>query len=639
MQPFAGKTLSERLTEAKKNKSHFEAVLLYEALMKKHPDSTSLLFDYIDTYRKYGPSDTESLVEISKKTESKNVSVYLGYVDLFRDVEFSTSIHNDTLQKQDSSFYKIPYSHYVSGLLCFQHRHFKKAEYHFKKELALFGYRNRPVDALGELYYQTNHQKLKSILTNYSFERELSYANKSKFYFSLRQFLPYFATEMAERFKSAYWFAIFTSLLISVVWMIYLRAMDIFKPEKWADILLIFAVGGICTFLCHPIYDFVNYELDFHINGEAGNDFLYCFAVIGGSEELVKFIPWFLLLLFNKSFKEPFDYILYASVSALGFACVENWHYLSEAQNTVNRMIIAVVSHMFDASIVAYAFILMHFKFKHQKWRYALPFVGFILAALSHGFYDFWLISNAVEEYKIITYLFFILSLHIWMFFKNNAINHSQFFNRKVTLNKNYLLDLLTFSILGVWMIEYLLLSSEFGTKIANAGFQYKSMIIGLFLIYMSFALSKVELKFGTWNTFKFLNWNAFFLLPLTGNDDADELDMDAEEEELIGLHVRFFTSKNNMYIGNLLPISGKIERAIEIEREQWYVVVLNTPLHFQFYHPKHVIVRAKAAGTSLHGDKVEVIFLLIPNADLLVKSNLSVKDLRYVGSVFSRPI
>lgn len=631
---FVGSSDNEKLVEAKKEKNYFHAVLIYEDMMKMYPDSTSLLFDYIDTHIKYGPSDTTSLVEICYETSSKNIPIYLSYVNLYKDSKLKEVFYLDTTNYIDSSFYNSPYSHYVSALTCLKFGKFAEAEFHLKQEIKKFGYSKRSVNELAELYFNTNQSKLREILKNPLFEKQLSYSDQTKYYFILKDFLSYFATQLSNQYSAANWFAIFTALLISIVWMIYLRSMDIFKPEKWSDIILIFIIGGLCTFLCLPFYEFSSLVLDFHINGEAWNDFLYCVVVIGGSEELVKFLPWFLLLLFKKSFKEPFDYILYASVSALGFACVENWQYLSEIQNTVNRMIIAVVSHMFDASIVAYGFILMTFKYKQYKWRYILPLIGFILAAISHGFYDFWLISDAVDDYKIITYLFFIISLHIWMFFKNNAINHSQFFTTQINLNKNYLLDLLTISILSIWMIEYLISSSFYGTAIANAGIYYKAMIIGLFLIYMSFTIYKVELKFGSWNKFNFLNWNALFLLPFSDNMEDEEF-----EEIPENLELRFFTSKSNQYIGNLLPISGKIERNIEVDDTRWYLISLNSPLHFQLYHPKHVIIRPKSKNQSLNDDKIEIIFLLIPNGDLLYKKNLSVKDLRYVGTVYSRPI
>ena len=79
--------------------------------------------------------------------------------------------------------------------------------------------------------------------------------------------------------------------------------------------------------LCTLLYDFFDYSLGFKKSGEVVNDLFYCVFGIGLIEETVKIIPFLLMLKFSRQINESIDYVIYASVSALGFAFMENLIY------------------------------------------------------------------------------------------------------------------------------------------------------------------------------------------------------------------------------------------------------------------------------------------------------------------------
>ena len=86
------------------------------------------------------------------------------------------------------------------------------------------------------------------------------------------------------------------------------------------------------TFLVYPISDFFELTFNLQMKGDFYHDLIYSSVVIGFVEELVKIIPFLLLLKFFKFIDEPYDYILYASSSALGFAFMENMIYFEDYQ-------------------------------------------------------------------------------------------------------------------------------------------------------------------------------------------------------------------------------------------------------------------------------------------------------------------
>jgi RsiW-degrading membrane proteinase PrsW (M82 family) len=100
---------------------------------------------------------------------------------------------------------------------------------------------------------------------------------------------------------------------ISFLWIVYLRKLDIYEPEKWRYIIIIFVVSCLTIWAVFPISSFIN-NLGFVLNGNPINDFLYCVFSIGMVEELVKLVPVIIFINNKKMFNESYDYLFYASV-------------------------------------------------------------------------------------------------------------------------------------------------------------------------------------------------------------------------------------------------------------------------------------------------------------------------------------
>lgn len=209
------------------------------------------------------------------------------------------------------------------------------------------------------------------------------------------------------------------AFLISGVWLAYLRRLDIFEPEKWNFPPITFMLSCICAGpLCRLIYRSMELSgLDFFSYDSWVGQFLYCVFIIGGTEELCKALPvLFILVLFKRAINEPYDYILYGSVAALGFAFIENISYIffSRFASVGARALYAAVAHMAFSSIFCYGLMLWRFQLTRMKGFVILP-LSFFLAMAAHGFYDFWLMSEWREEYSAVTTVFFLITVHLWV--------------------------------------------------------------------------------------------------------------------------------------------------------------------------------------------------------------------------------
>jgi len=292
-------------------------------------------------------------------------------------------------------------------------------------------------------------------------------------------------------------FCVVVALLISLVWIRYVWLLDIYDREKWTHVAAIFLLSAALSFLCWPLYNLFE-SLGFSHSTAPLPDFIFCVFGIGLIEETVKFIPFLILLRFTKAINEPFDYLLYASVSALGFAFAENSLYLnSYGLNIIAaRAFYASVAHMTFCSTVTYGLLLKKFRFtKYPTWAVFLFFFG--IAIFSHGFYDFWLINESVASLQGLTTVFFLLTIHIWFTMKNNAINVSNFFDERVVLDNNHLMQHLVVGLLSLFMFSYIWVAFFYGTFEANQFLAGNAIVYGYIIFYLIASFGRFHIVRG----------------------------------------------------------------------------------------------------------------------------------------------
>ena len=286
------------------------------------------------------------------------------------------------------------------------------------------------------------------------------------------------------------------SLSISLIWIHYIRKLDIYEEEKWYFITGCFLLGCGTTFLVFPMTDFIH-SMGFFLNNRPVNDFLYAVIGIGLVEEIVKMIPVWLLLLFTRAIDEPYDYILYGSISALGFAFVENVLYIdnSELFGINARALFASVAHMMFTSTACYG--LMLAKFRYKKYGFILGLGFLLLAAGAHGFYDFWLINNWASQYTFVTIVFFLITIHFWFTMKNNAINISNYYRPGIRVDNERLKYFLVTSLLAILMLSVIAVRGLHGPEWARQFFASQILAFGYLIFYIVYSFSQYRVIKG----------------------------------------------------------------------------------------------------------------------------------------------
>ncbi len=293
------------------------------------------------------------------------------------------------------------------------------------------------------------------------------------------------------------------ALITSLIWMDHILKLDIYEKEKFHHIVLTFLLGTAFTFLTFPLYKFVR-SIGFSLNGNPLNDFIYCVFGIGLIEETVKIIPVLFILWRKKIINEPYDFILYASISALGFAFAENALYLKNRgiEIILARTFYSTVAHMTFTSTIAYGMVLYKY-FKPRIYYPIFVLFFFLIAITSHGFYNFWLLNPVVSKFNGLTTLFFLITVHIWFTMKNNLINISNLYSEDIKVNNEEIKFQLVRNLLGVVGFLYAYVAITEDLQYANLVLQNAVIVYGYIILYLVINLSKFNLSKGYLNKFQ----------------------------------------------------------------------------------------------------------------------------------------
>jgi RsiW-degrading membrane proteinase PrsW (M82 family) len=254
-------------------------------------------------------------------------------------------------------------------------------------------------------------------------------------------------------------FALIASILVALVYIRFLRQMDVFENETWKNTLLCFFIGVFTVpliFLVYIIYPDLNSLPEF---GNFSTRFRYHVQCVASIEEIAKIIPFFVFYFRKQVLNESYDYLKYASVGAMGFAAFENVLYFSGNISIIeDRAFYTAVLHMFTSSIIGYA--IFYFK-KTTRLPLLIILIGaYCIAVLTHGLFNACVSAESTYYFGVIQV---VLMLILWGKMMNNTLNHSEFFHevsiqRQISKAGIQLLIgwgiIFTYALFAVFMIE-----------------------------------------------------------------------------------------------------------------------------------------------------------------------------------------
>ena len=346
------------------------------------------------------------------------------------------------------------------------------AEQFFLRELDFGSNAEGAVANLSRLYYdRRDFNSLSEMRRNTAWKRFIPEDVLRFLLLHDRDAAGYFSQWMKSMLGHSQWDGILAAALILGVWFFYFVKIDVFEPERPGFLALALGLGMLFCLFCTALYDAAEYALGFRLTGRLLNDLLFCVVGIGLIEETVKIAPVLIMIRFARQADESFDFILYAAVSALGFAFIENLGYfrLSGLQNISGRALSAVMVHMGLTSLIMYG---TYTAGRRSGRNVPAAFAASLAAAcLIHGLYDFCLIQN--ERFSGLFLLSFAILVILVQGFGtviNNSINISEFFDAARTGRLRRMGRYLAYSLPYIAAFQYAVMALRFGPRNANAG-------------------------------------------------------------------------------------------------------------------------------------------------------------------------
>lgn len=431
----------------------------------------------------------------------------------------------------------------------------------------------------------------------------------------------------------AWWLSVIIAALISYTWYRYLTWLDRFERERIYWELAVFVIACGTTLLVFPLTPLVAQPLGLQLDGTAWNDWWYSVLAIGLVEETVKLLPLLALMHFTRQADEPFDLLLYGSIAALGFAFVENILYLdsSDLMAVGGRALYASVAHMFFSSIIAYALALA----RHRKRSLLLHgLLGLVLASLAHGFYDFWLLSPGRPG--LITLLFFLASIHLWVVLKNNLINLSPHYlstMRPATVMFRYRI---INGMLFIFALTFVLRHWLFGQQAALDLVREQGLTMASTLLFLAISFSSYRFVPG-------------YLAPLRLPSSIWRWVMPVVHwgEDLTGTRLQLSRPGGRSAAGpagdllQALPVEGTLVQRVVIDDDpDWYLFRTEQPLHPFGFLPGILVIRPHADHDAIPGDRHVLLSAMgVRDASDLSRGVLQRQHLQHLAPVLGRSL
>ena len=204
--------------------------------------------------------------------------------------------------------------------------------------------------------------------------------------------------------------ALLITVAPSFLILFYFFTSDKFKEPK-TTIMIVFVLGIL---ICLPAGILNNFMSENFSGIHNGKNLTHSFLGPAWTEEILKFLILYAIVLRRSEFNEPMDGIVYGVVASLGFATYENYDYvfrlaetwdIAPSQMAIWRSYTAVPMHGLNGCIMGFYFGMYAFT-ANKKFLVLSLLIPFLL----HGFYNF--LGHPFHYIIVIGMLIYSITLH-----------------------------------------------------------------------------------------------------------------------------------------------------------------------------------------------------------------------------------
>lgn len=393
----------------------------------------------------------------------------------------------------------LPYLNNSLGYVFLQLDDRERAKAAFRREIELDGFCAGAYANLAQLHYlEKDFETLEQMIADATVRPYVPGQIRRISAMKTGRLWGYLADSMRIDYVTV--FGLVAAAVVLALWFQYLRGLDVFEPEPLRALLLALGLGMGFSTLCVVWYDIFDVALGLRLGDGLWRDLLYCIAGIGLVEETLKIIPFLLMLRVSRQVDESLDYIIYAGMSALGFAFMENLIYFQDPGlgSIVSRTFSAVLMHMSLTVFSAYG--LFYAKYRMQGRGRGVYFaLTFAAACLVHGLYDFWLLAEDLSgPFRLISLAILLVCVQGFSNMIKNGLNQSEY-NPDATERIEHRTQYLVYFLSAVFLLQYVLLAVRCGAENANLGIAQSAAFLYIPLLVVFGNLGTIRIQKSRW--------------------------------------------------------------------------------------------------------------------------------------------
>jgi protease PrsW len=434
--------------------------------------------DLIEGYRRYAASSTPEVSDI-------------GYYGL--GLIYSLQDDYEHARENFLKVHNTQLSYLNSSLAAVYHRtgRFDLAKQHLDREIQLGGNVRGAYSNLAQLYYATKqYSELKKIAARPEATNAIPGDIRRFVALRERRYTDY--VREASVFRSVTGYGLFGAVLTLVAWFVYVQQIDGFESKRFWRSGIVLAGGMIFSCFSVPLYDAFEFFVGFRRNGTYLNDLVYYVFVVGLIEEALKVVPVLLVMRLTGSIYKPIDYIIYGSMSALGFAFMENLLPGSAWRPDIISTRALDVGHMTYTSLILYGL----FYARHRIQKNPLPYflLAFVAASALHGISDF----VAAKGWGVVAFLIAVYLIRQYGVFINGTLVVSER-NPNQQKRQIELTEYLCYSLAAIVMLQYVVSAVNIGPSNTNSLFLWTLFISCFWLCVILINLGSFDIRKRQW--------------------------------------------------------------------------------------------------------------------------------------------
>lgn len=211
----------------------------YEEQFLLEPQNVLIRFEYVDLYDTYGTSDCEFLAYDLFFFDEKTEVLILAYIEL----KCKKLLSNELALRLNAFKNEVPFKNYLLGYQAYLLNDSTCINY-FLKDIAVNPNYSNSYNLASNYYYRNNKTKqLNAFISNPEYRSKIDVQFREFYHFMNGNWKEYAWTIFDARIRNISFIAVFAALMISLVWGYFLYRLDIYNPEKWYHLAIVFVLG------------------------------------------------------------------------------------------------------------------------------------------------------------------------------------------------------------------------------------------------------------------------------------------------------------------------------------------------------------------------------------------------------------